>query len=520
MASYKYQLNTFGGAAEGYVKYNISPDAGICVAPGESVTVTGQAYRRDAAIYGVTMALNVGEGASGGWVEVAQKAVKIAKGRTGTFTLTFTLPQAAANLDKTQNRKFTAWIEFTLADTAELNGGIATMMNAAQSVTILKSRENPVIQSTAFSDDTSALSHFGAYVQSESQVRVNIALQTDSLDPTTSVTGRELTLGGTVYNLTSNAQTVGTVSLSGTVPWTLKVTDNRGKTAESAGTIQVLPYAPPEIFALTAQRYKAVTGDDGSISYVVADDGEHVRFTLSANVAAAASANAWTLKVVYDATTLTPLTGMDGQAITLTDDRTLVTATISPAERKSFEFTLTDFFHSTSMTSAVDKAGAYFDIEKYGVAVGMRSTGTMDAPLFESAYPGKFYAGLDAAVRKRVLTDADFSEYFQSGGADFQPILSRFGPLVLLTGACNVKKASSGTGQVMCITLPDWAVPATCMDGMEFGSGTYHWRLRVHTDGHVYARKYLTSNGSVATPAVNDALNLSIAWIAADAQEV
>ena len=522
MATYKHQLNLYGGSSEGYVKYNISPEIGTYVAPGESVTVTGQAYSRDAAIYGMVMTLFVGQWGASSYrsVDVAQKAVKISKGKTGTFTLTFTLPEGAANMDTTSDRGFDAKIEFLLADSAELASGSSTTSASAQAVSILKNRTAPVINFVEFGDETTAFARFGSFVQDESQIEATIQTQVDSIDPTVAIVSRELTLGGILHSLPAATGSLGPVNLSGAVSWTLKVTDNKGLSAESSGSIQVLPYAKPSISTLTAQRYREVVADDGTVSYVQSDDGEHVRFTLAGQVAQVAGANAWTLKIAYGTATRTALSGTDGATIARTDDRTLVTSAISLSERVEFTFTLTDFFHSVSMVAAVDKAGAYFNVEKTGVSAGMRSTGTVDNPLFESAYPGKFYAGLDSAVKKHVFEDSDFSEYFQQNTTDFPLTICRFGPVVVIGGAFSVKKAPSSSSQVLCLTLPDWAVPMMCIDAMQFGNGTFHWRARAHTDGHLYARKFLTSNGSASTPAAGESYNLSMSWIAADAMEV
>lgn len=50
MATYKYQQNLFEGSSYGYVKYNITPDFGTPVAPGEMITITGQAYCKNMAV--------------------------------------------------------------------------------------------------------------------------------------------------------------------------------------------------------------------------------------------------------------------------------------------------------------------------------------------------------------------------------------------------------------------------------------------------------------------------------------
>lgn len=534
MATYKYQLNLFSGASEGYVKYNITPDLGTYVAPGESVTVTGQAYSRDFAVYGVVMTLFTGQWGASSYrsVDAASKAVSIAKGKVGAFSMTFTLPAGAANLDAGASRAFDAGIEFMLADSAGLTSGSSTSANSAQKLSILKSRVAPVIGGVTFSDATQARTHFGAFVQGESALQVAVQTTVDAIDPAVSIAKRELTLGGTVHTLVAEADSLGTVSQSGAVPWSLTVTDSKGLSASASGTIALLAYAPPSISTLTAQRYREVTDDGGSVSYVQSDDGEHVRFTLEAGVASVANANGWKLQIAYGNVALTPLTGVDGATISRSDDRSLVTAAISLSERVEFTFTLTDFFHSVPMVVAVDKAGAYFDVEKHGVAVGMRATGAPDSKKFEVAedYKSHFYGGVYGADGNRL--DGVRYEAIEAFHASFEPynslenltpVIARVGPMVFLDGLLRNKTAVTldNTG-IQAFILPEWARPARDVFALHQGSGTMLFWLRITPAGAVTISRYrntATSSSSYSSVSVGSQFPVTARWIAADAMK-
>lgn len=414
MATYKYQQNLYDGAAEGYVKYNITPAPGTYVAPGESVTISGQAYWRDGTIYGVLMDLFLGDP----WEDpdnyrhatVCQKAVKISKGKTGTFSMSFTLTEEdALVLGEFAGRAFDAQLVFTLADDSTLSSGSETRAVAAQKVSILKNRVSPVIDQAIISDVTDAAAVFGDFVQGQSRLKMTMRATTDPLDSAVTIASRVLTLGAVEHTLSSDEEEVGAVDRSGAVGWTLKVTDSKGLSAETSGTISLLPYQPPVISALSAQRYREVVADDGTVSYIADEEGEHVRFSLTGAVTSVSGKNAWTLSVGWNGRQSEVRSGTDGAEIVLINDRDAVPDGVSAAERVEFAWTLQDHFTSVTLRTTVDKSGAYFNVETDGVAVGMRTTGKPDKKKFEVAegYESHFYGGIAGVtnyVRGESLT--------------------------------------------------------------------------------------------------------------------
>lgn len=527
--AYKYQQNLYEGAAQGYVKYDISPAPGTYVAPGERVTISGQAYHRDAAVYGVIVEMHVGDE----WTDpdnyrfsvAAEKAVKIAKGKTGTFSVSFTLTERAAQiLGEGMGRAFDAQIGFVLADDSTLSGGWSTGRSAAQKVSILKSRTAPVIESAALSDGTGAAAYFGGFVQGESRLVMNLRAKTDPLDGAVTIAKRELALGGAAYSLPADEADIGAVDLSGEIPWTLTVTDSKGLSAQTSGVIGLLPYRPPVITALTAQRYREVVADDGAVSYEPADDGVHVRFSLTGSACPVAGRNAWTLSVDGGGAVRTVREGADGGEIQLVDDRDAVPAAVSAAERVEFAWTVRDYFHSVTMRAAVDKAGAYFDVEKHGVAVGMRSTGKPGDRRFEvdKRYKSHFYGGAYGADGYRMdrceqweylnITNGNFTAYSEA----FKPLISRVGAIVYLDGMVkNTVDLDANFNQTIA-TLPEWARPVTDVHAIQQGSGRAVWWQRVTSGGAVIIHRYRDESGYKDAAATSQ-FPLSLSWIAADA---
>lgn len=527
--AYKYQQNLYNGAAQGYVRYDITPAPGTYLAPGERVTISGQAYYRDAAVYGVVVELSVGDEWSDPdnyrFIVAAQKAVKIAKGRTGTFSMSFTLTERTAQiLGEGAGRAFDALIGFTLADDSSLSGGLSTVRVAAQKVSILKSRVAPVIESAVFSDDTGAAAYFGGFVQGESRLMMTLRTKTDPLDSAVTIVQRELVLGGAPYSLRADEENIGAVNLNGEASWTLTVTDSKGLSSQVSGTIELLAYHPPEITALTAQRYCEVVADDGTVSYEAADDGEHVRFSLTGSVCAVAGRNAWTLNVDGVGGERVVRTGADGMEIMLEDDREAMPAAVSASERAEFAWTIRDYFHSVTMRAAVDKAEAYFDVEKHGVAVGMRSAGKPWDRRFEvdKRYKSHFYGGAYGADGYRMdrceqweyldITNGNFAAY----NAAFRPRISRVGAIVFLDGMVkNTADLEANFNQTIA-ALPEWARPVTDVHAIQQGSGRAVWWQRITASGAVIIHRYRDEDGYAAAAATSQ-FPLSLSWIAADA---
>ena len=106
MADYKYQQNLFEGASYGYVKYNITPDFGTPVAPGEMITITGQAYCRNMAVKSIEVIST-----ASGTYKSSYINKSISKGTTATFTITF--PMWTLSSSWGSGRILSAPIEFT-----------------------------------------------------------------------------------------------------------------------------------------------------------------------------------------------------------------------------------------------------------------------------------------------------------------------------------------------------------------------------------------------------------------------
>ena len=309
-------------------------------------------------------------------------SVDIASGATGYAT--FTVSQTNAIPPAGGNRVIAAQIRITLTTT---NG---TEQSAWTTTTLLlaRSRTAPSVSAT-FSDTTSAYSTFGVYVQGVSSFAAAISSTLDTTaDPDIYITSRTVTVGSNQYTAGGNTVSIGTLNVSGSVAYTVSVTDCYGQTGTASGTLSITAYAPPTFTALSMQRYSTDTQqlDDGS---------DAIWLNATGSVSALNGHNAWSMDVEYTNGTITNTANItsdtDGRAISYTQDKTAFQTRLSDQYEWTVTVTLEDQITSNVYTLTIPKSGGIFNIEKNGVAFGQRSTATSSAQKFEVAYPAYFY---------------------------------------------------------------------------------------------------------------------------------
>lgn len=257
---------------------------------------------------------------------------------------------------------------------------------------------------------------FGDYVQGKSVPRLTIRAENIGLDARffgapfrcrlnvsypdgTGYANESVSLATSSGTYAANLGARGAAA-AGVATWTLYIEDADGICGVATGSFDVLPYAAPQLtFGVT--RYTEILGDNNEASYEESDDGERVWLDISSITSPLNGSNAWTLTLTYSPNDnggvlpMTLLSDTDGDTVARVHDRTLLTALFGAANDYTFVATLTDQFGSSVVTTYIYKAGGYFNVEKFGVRVGGRTTGTAQAPKFESDYPAHFYAGID-----------------------------------------------------------------------------------------------------------------------------
>lgn len=318
-------------------------------------------------------------------------------GQTDYISLNYSVSMAAnaqTSLTKTfvpssltmVNRVAKADIRFTLTTSS----GTQQSSWTTTQLTLVRERLAPVI-TAVWSDDTNVMGRFGAFVQGKSIGRVTMTITLDTeADADITTKSRTLTFDGTKYTSGNNTFTPIAMESSGTAGYTLSVTDSFGITGTDIGTVAILPYSPPRLSVLAIERYVTRQTESGATYDELDDDGVKVWTSITGAISALAGINAWHIAYSYNGTETTILSGTDGQEISYTDDKTLITREFSEQQEHSITVIVVDEFESARYTVVLPKAGAILSVEVGGVGVGKRNTATKEAPQFQCAYPAVF----------------------------------------------------------------------------------------------------------------------------------
>lgn len=428
-------------------------------------------------------------------------------------TVNLTLSTRAQDLSE---RVSVCYMRFTLTtnDGDETSGWFVCGENMA--LKLVKVRNAPTV-TMAWSDAEELIEVYGNLIQNKSRPRVSITAALDTAaDPDNVLTVRELTLTDlfhtTSYTAGNDTLEIDELVNSGTVTAVLSVTDSYGKTGSYTQTLTVLEYLAPSIDLLTFERYTTKTDEHGDPVYVPDDNSPTVWVNINANVSPLNGLNAWTLTADPEGETVEMASGEDGEHIIDSRNRSMFTEELSEADEWRFTVTLTDQFGSVSKAIFIPKSGAILDIELTGVAVGKRSEGTEQNPLFEVAYPAVFLNGFgdgeDHGWTAMTLTNCS------AVSGESVMACRRLG-VVQLRGGINLNAAlSSGTagsttGRVQIMTLPTWARPVYRVERpllMDFYGGPI--RMVILTDGSVFLE-----NRSGTAVGTNVSIYLTINYI-------
>lgn len=303
-------------------------------------------------------------------------------------TFTFTLPVGEAS---EWAQRISTSTDIDIVITYQGSNNFVETGYVTTSLKLVRERVAPQL-SLAFNDTSGVYGGFGVYVQSQSVFSAvpSVTLDTGP-DANNAVSSLTLTVNGSVYRAGGGAFSIGKLPCSGSVPWTLEAADTYGMTGTLTGTLPVVPWSSPFLTGFDIERYSADVDGGGQPVYLPDDGGVDIRVSLAGGVTPVNGLNAWTLAMSAvsgsDTYTRTLMSGTDGQAISITEDRSVFDAQLAANRDWAVTFTLSDSFSSVTYDGiTIPKAGAIFNIEKTGVAVGMRSTGTEADPAFQVAY--------------------------------------------------------------------------------------------------------------------------------------
>jgi hypothetical protein len=514
MATYKYQQNMFSGSSEGYVQYNISPDFGTRLLPGDSFTISGKLYSRDFKVFGIEVSATV-DPTSFSAAIMGSLAKTVNKGASATFSMKCTVPDSINTLSA--ERGFAAFLKFAFMNSADLSGGTELTTNANQKLSLLKERVAPVVSDVTVTDTSGAYDHFGGFVRGKSDISISASYIVDPLDPNTLPESMKVQFGDTVLTPTEvtfeNGKATakfGFLDLGGTfTDYVVAITDNRGKTgAYTGGSIEFFEYVSPLLLAFgdtdPVQRYTTNLEDDGTEKAYQDDAGEYLWCTFAGDVCEIMGKNAWKLEMGISiegekAEFETVRTGVDGGVFDYDKDQTLIPRTrIFPAaQRYVVEFRLSDFFETAVIRCLVDKAGGYAHLEKYGFAVGMRTTATPDKKKFEVAadYSTYFYGPVyDAEGNSIVGGTPEWRDLpiNTTNITDNAAMYAKDGSVVNIQGTVKLKARLETDKTVVVATIPEGFRPRVTsyfpnmMGGLVF-------RVNVNADGTLSVSNFSSS---------------------------
>lgn len=190
-----------------------------------------------------------------------------------------------------------------------------------------------------------------------------------------------------------------TISNTGTLTYTVKVTDKRGRTASKTQTITSYAYSAPYFKSFTAVRANS--------SGTATDDGNYIKCSYSLGYASVNNTNKVTVKVFYkknSASSYASVTSLNGSTST---SGSQLLSSIAVDSTYTVYATITDNYSGKSSVAAITVLGAsrVFNItsDGKGVAIGKMSEKT------SSHTNGLFECALDAQLYNDLNVDGDMT---------------------------------------------------------------------------------------------------------------
>ena len=194
---------------------------------------------------------------------------------------TFTPPLSlASQIPNSTTGSLTVYVT-TMNGSTQIGSTVTKSVNLGVPSSVVPTMGAP----TATKVDNGVPSDWGVYVQSVSKCTVKINSAAGAYGST--IRSYSITGGG--LNSTSSSATTGVLASSGTITFTCKITDSRGRTASKTVSISVVAYSAPSI-KVSAERCDA--------SGNVAGDGTYLKVTADYTIASVSSKNSVSSKKV------------------------------------------------------------------------------------------------------------------------------------------------------------------------------------------------------------------------------
>lgn len=198
------------------------------------------------------------------------------------------------------------------------------------------------------------------YVQSKSKVTLTINGAAGSCGSTIS----SYSISGGGFSSTASSFTTGFLTTSGTITFTAKVTDSRGRTSDAKTvSISVVAYSAPTFASYLSQR----ANSDGSLN----DDGTYIRCLVSYSYSPCSSKNTVTRATYYKKSSATTWTNANA-SFSSGSAFTFGAGAITTESSYDVKYTITDAFSTITIYDTVSTAAVLMDFKGggKGIAIG------------------------------------------------------------------------------------------------------------------------------------------------------
>ncbi|MGF0108851.1 DUF859 family phage minor structural protein [Clostridium sp. SGI.024] len=207
------------------------------------------------------------------------------------------------------------------------------------------------------------------YVQNKSKATVKINGAAGAYGSTIS----SYSISGGGYSSTASSFTTGLLAASGTITFTAKVTDSRGRVSDAKTvSISVVAYSAPSFSSYISQR--------ATSAGVINDDGTYIRGLISFSYATCSSKNTITCATYYKKSSATSWTNAN-KSFSSGTAFTFGGGAISTESSYDVKYTITDAFTTITIIDMVSTASVLMDFKAGGKGIAIGKVSEKDKTL-------------------------------------------------------------------------------------------------------------------------------------------
>lgn len=347
----------------------------------------------------------------------------------------------------------------------------------------------PTITSiTASRVDGTVPSSWGIYVQTKSKVTLTINGAAGAGGST--ISSYSITGGG--LSSTQSSVTSGFLNTSGSITFTGKVCDSRGRWSdEKTVTISVVAYAAPKFSSYSTQRCTSAGASSANGTYGRANNV----FTYSA----CSSKNTITTAIAYKKSTASSYTNA-GVSFTSGTDAVFGGGNLDTESSYDIRYTLTDAFTTITVVDTLSTASVLMDFKAGGTGLAIGKVSEKDQ--LECAWDADFNGDVNVANDAHVTGNSYTSRLYVHGSVPTSS--TRF---IYSDAITNMILRVNGVNPIVATTT---AVRAGASDygNVTLGTSGYPWKAvygtalygtTIYENGTSIASKYLPLAGGTVT---------------------